>query len=344
MSLTYPPFASSARLALAARNQPPLSPGERGPAVRLLQGGLLARGVALPVSTRNGVPDGAYGPETKEGVRKFQAANNIAPADGIAGERTIGRLDQLLAQSTGPVPPTPLGPPPSPVDRNYEIGTRDPPTGHDPGAGVWNSKPTELSYVALKASIIDVLPHAALVIGIDAARNMAHYLLDNDGTDLTINLEAMVRDVPSARARFEREVAQLQAFVETLPPGSRNSITSKACEVGYNRQGENRNWFFAIGGYSSWGKGIATVTTDADKTPLYDVDFEYKFYDRYNWDAGKSVTFAGITVTDKFMGEFHRQGLAREYDCFGAFKRHFTWRRGQAIPPGQLEASAGRGA
>jgi hypothetical protein len=133
----------------------------------------------------------------------------------------------------------------------------------------------------------------------------------------------------------------MQRFVETLPPGSVNSFTSKNLEVGYNTQVESRNWYFAIGGYSTWGKGTATVSgTKAD--PTYTVDFEYKFYDRYNWDAGKSVTFAGITVTDRFMGEFHRQGLAQEYDCNGSFKRRLNWKKGEAIPAGQLETPGGR--
>jgi hypothetical protein len=42
------------------------------------------------------------------------------------------------------------------------------------------------------------------------------------------------------------------------------------------------------------------------------------------------------------MGEFHRQGLAKEYDCFGSFKRHLTWKKGEAIPPNQLVAPGGR--
>jgi len=133
----------------------------------------------------------------------------------------------------------------------------------------------------------------------------------------------------------------MQTFVERLPPGSVNPVTSKNVEVGYNRQAESRNWFFAIGGYSTWGKGVATVAgTPAAAT--YQVDFEYKFYDRYNWDAGKSVTFAGITVTDRFMGEFHRQGLAREFDCFGSFKRHFSWKKGETIAQDQLDGPGGR--
>jgi len=170
---------------------------------------------------------------------------------------------------------------------------------------------------------------------------MAHYLIDNDGRPLTINLEGMVRDVPSATARFQREVQQMQRFVETLPLGSLNSIRSTNVEAGYNTQSENRNWFFAIGGYTTWGMGSAAVSgTRADLA--YAVDFDYKFYDRYNWDAGKSVTFGGITVTDRFMGEFHRQGLAQEYDCRGSFKRRLTWKKGQIIPGSQLTAPGGR--
>jgi hypothetical protein len=35
-------------------------------------------------------------------------------------------------------------------------------------------------------------------------------------------------------------------------------------------------------------------------------------------------------VTDNFMGEFHRQGLAKEFDMFGAVKKTVKWKKGQA--------------
>jgi hypothetical protein len=73
----------------------------------------------------------------------------------------------------------------------------------------------------------------------------------------------------------------------------------------------------------------------------YELDIEYKFYDRYNWDAGKSVTFAGITVTNKFMGEFHRQGLAMEFDCVGSFRRKLSWNKGEALSTTQLHPNPG---
>lgn len=74
-----------------------------------------------------------------------------------------------------------------------------------------------------------------------------------------------------------------------------------------------------------------------------ELDFEYKFFDRYNWDKGKSVTIFTITVTDEFMGEFHRQGLAQEFDCVGSMRRHFAWRPGQSLSAQQLETPVGEG-
>ncbi|HEY8945831.1 MAG TPA: hypothetical protein VIM73_16295, partial [Polyangiaceae bacterium] len=156
----------------------------------------------------------------------------------------------------------------------------------------------------------------------------------------TIDLEGMVNEVPSARERYEDEVSQAQEFVEKLPAG-RHDITSRQGNVGYNQQAESRNWYFAIGGYTTWGKGVARVVVEGG-TRRFELDFEYHFFDRYNWDAGKSVTFAGITITDHFMGEFHRQGLAQEFDCTGVFRRRFAWKAGERIPASQMHGTGSR--
>jgi hypothetical protein len=84
------------------------------------------------------------------------------------------------------------------------------------------------------------------------------------------------------------------------------------------------------------------VVSDGPKGRQYTLDFEYKLYDRYNWDKGKHVTIFRIKITDEFMGEFHRQGLAQEFDCHGSIKRQFTWQAGQAIPPSQFARPSGR--
>ena len=77
------------------------------------------------------------------------------------------------------------------------------------------------------------------------------------------------------------------------------------------------------------------------------LEFDYEFYDRYNWDTGKQVTIPpntdwGVTITDQFMGDFHRMGLAREFDMTASVHRRFSWRRGQFIPHDQLYPPGGR--
>jgi len=69
---------------------------------------------------------------------------------------------------------------------------------------------------------------------------------------------------------------------------------------------------------------------------------QHVFFDRYKRDKGKSVDIAGITMTDQFRGEFHRQGLDQEVDCVGSFNRRLKWTAGGSIPTGQLHVPGGR--
>ncbi len=345
MSLKHPPFVASERIRKAAANSPPMSYGEQGYPVAILQGALIDLGYKLPISTqKTGNPDGRYGKETKAVVTQFQVDKKLPGKDGVAGRDTIARLDALLMAKKGAPKSTPKPPvPPPPSNRHYMIGTRDPAIKPDVGAGAFNSVSTEVSMTVLKQTILEILPprgfSASTFIGLDAAAHMKHYL-DASGMTYTINLESMVDSGPTARGRFRNEVRQAQKFVETLNIGT-HSITSKSAESAYNYKNESKNWFFAVGGYSTWGKGSATVQVSGSVRE-YELQFEYKFFDRYNWDTGKSVTIAGITITDKFMGDFHRQGLAREFNMIGSIKRTFRWQHGKTIPEEQYRRSGGR--
>lgn len=340
MPLKYPVFAGNKTIQNASRNSPPLKKGARGLGVALLQGALIDLGYRLPHSTqKSGSPDGVYGKETYGAVWQFQSDRKLKK-DGVAGKNTIGALDRILSAKISPVPKKiPKAPPAIPKSREYKIGTGDPHVTRDPGAGVWNSKPKSASYVALKeAIIVEVLPKAYVLIGDDAVKHLMHYFR-NRGTNYRIDLEGMVKEVPSAGKLYELEVAQVKAYTEVLPVG-KHFITSKRAQGGYNTKAESKNWFFAVGGYSVWGKGQAIVK----KGPAgneFELNFEYKFFDRYNWDAGKKVDIFGIEITYAFMGEFHKQGLAREYDEIGSFKRRFTWKAGQTIPAGQYHPRRG---
>ena len=343
MALKHPILAGNARIKQAAENSPPLAQGETGTGVSLLQAALLDLGYKLPTSLRKtGAPDGIFGSETHSVVMEFQRKESLAKKDGIAGRDTLERIDARLLAASPPKIPVPASVLP-PSTSEYQIGSADPAIRHDAGAGPWNSRPKTALALVQRECVLEILPprgvSAGILIGEDAARHMKYYL-DGSGRPLIIDLESMVRNVPSARKRFLNEVSQAKTFVEALPAGT-HAITSKRGEGGYNSKSESTNWFFAIGGYTSWGRGSAKITRGA---PLreYELAFEYRFYDRYNWDAGKKVTIAGVVVSDEFMGEFHLQGLAQEFDCVGSIKRTFTWKQGQPIPAVQLQGPGGR--
>lgn len=347
MTLKSTAFRGNQRLEKAADNNPPLCQGETSNGVALVQAALITLKYMLPISTtkKHGAPDGIFGEETKSAVMAFQTDQKLK-ADGIAGQKTIARLDSLLPLAPlpkplklpkpappppvkpGPKPVTPPSPIPSkpapiPISSDFKIGTDDPKITPDRGAGPWNSKPKEVLTAAKYVGILQVLGPAYVLIGDDAVKHMTRYL-NNWGTPLTIDLEGMVSEVPSAKVRFDTEVERIKIYVEQLPPGIYD-VTSIHAVNGYNRQSESKNWFFAVGGYSVWTKGKAKITGTG---PSHDcsLELEYKFYDRYNWDGGKSVTIAGIVISDEEMGEFHREGMAQEYDEVGSLRRTLHWK------------------
>ena len=360
-------FRNSARVTRAAANNPPFFKGEAGNGVMLLQAALIKLGHPLPVSTsKKGVPDGILGSETEGAIRAFQSKHKLS-VDGDAGRQTITLLDELLAKAEKParrrpprvVPPPPPGPRPGPPpapppgpspsppaftppsDPDFKVGTDDPPTSPDAGAGAWNSESYEVTTLAAYAAINHpaFLAGAVAFIGDDAVTHLRHYM-GNTGRPLNVDVAGMVNEVPSGKTLFETVVALIKAYIEKFPAGAYN-MTSKHTWGGYNRQSESKNWYFAVGGYSVWIRGRATVT-GAGAGKSYVFEGRYKFYDRYNWDGGKSVTIAGIRITDEQMGEFHREGLAKEYDEVGDCGVRAEWRHGEAIPPGQLRPAGSR--
>jgi hypothetical protein len=157
---------------------------------------------------------------------------------------------------------------------NYKIGTSDPTVGYDPGAGIWNSKSKTMKMRVLKTKIMEHLPFAYPVIGDDAVKHMYHYFA-NSGTTYNIDLQDMVNDVGRAKDLYEDEVIKIKQFVNTLPVGTHN-ITTDAVATGYNDKSQNWNWFYAVGGYTAWIKGVAKVEQDKSGKRKYRLDYEYK--------------------------------------------------------------------
>jgi peptidoglycan hydrolase-like protein with peptidoglycan-binding domain len=106
-------YANEPRLQDAFRNNPPMSYGETGKPVALVQKGLIEAGFSMPLSTKKPMiledgtilPDGIFGSETFSKVKQFQRAFK-KDVDGIVGKQTLGELDDLAAQITPNTPPT----------------------------------------------------------------------------------------------------------------------------------------------------------------------------------------------------------------------------------------------
>jgi hypothetical protein len=360
MSLKSLSFRHSERILRASRNSPAFSQPEFGHGVAVLQAAFISLGWQMPVSTRKkGKPDGIFGSETKSVVMAFQAKNTLK-VDGIAGAKTIARLDELLAKieprPQPPKPPSPIPAPPTPPptdtpatppappsaapfvppsDPEFEVGNGDPHLNHDVGAGPWGSVPSRLTTRVLWEGMTDLhfIGAASVFIGDDAVAHLMQYN-SNTGSDYQIRLSNMYNEVPSAKKLYDTLAQKLKIYVEKFPVGN-YAITSKRTWGGYDYESESKNWFFAVGGYSAWIKGNVTITMNGpNKSYLF--NGEYKFYDRYNWDGGKHVTILHITITDETMGEFHREGLSKEYDEFGSCLVKFQWLDGTTIPASQL--------
>jgi hypothetical protein len=325
--LKFKPFADSTAMNSVARGKVSIRFGAHGHSVGLLQAALMDAGYKLPKSSRRGSPDGVFGPETAAALKAFQTKAGLT-ADAIAGGKTITALDILLAPKTAPPPPKPT-PPEAPAEPSvYQMGNSDPSLQHDKGAGRWRSQRPTAMMAWAKVAVLMRISDIGALLGRDAARHMEHYL-GNSGQPYTIDLEAMVRDVPSAKDALAEEIQAAQMYVEGLPPG-RYEIAATTTQAPYNKDTESKNWYYAVAGYVSWGKGIATVSEVSGRRE-YALDFEYKMYDRYNWDHGKSAEVFGITIRDDMVGDWHRQGLAQEFDMFGSLKRKLTWKQGDRI-------------
>ena len=206
----------------------------------------------------------------------------------------------------------------------YKKGADDPKINADGGAGRWGSMAAPADAKVLAGMIFLAVTHLRAILP-NAADNLAHYF-GNTGADHTIDLQSMINQAPSAKKLYWEEQNKAMDFCETLPNGIQE-ITSSKSSIGSISGAESKDWKLAIGGYNAWGKG--KVTRDGDSFVLH---FEYKFFDRYNWDKNRDPINlgAGLTVTNEDLAMFHQMGLAKEYNNYGSIKKTLIWQKGQA--------------
>jgi murein DD-endopeptidase MepM/ murein hydrolase activator NlpD/cell wall-associated NlpC family hydrolase len=99
--------AAPAAPSTQSNSSPLLREGDKNDQVKHLQEQLIKSGV----TTVNGQPftaDGDFGPNTRKAVETFQAKHGL-DADGVAGPKTFGKLNELVPQVGPPAPNTAAG-------------------------------------------------------------------------------------------------------------------------------------------------------------------------------------------------------------------------------------------
>jgi hypothetical protein len=175
---------------------------------------------------------------------------------------------------------------------------------------------------------------AAELIYQDAGAHMLHFL-DNTGSTYTIRYSTLISDVQSARTVRNTEIDEALAFSETINKDDFD-ITSTSATTGYATKTESANWYYAVGGYSAFGKGRVKRCNEN-----YKMTFTLKFRDRYNWDTGKGVTINGIVIPDTSLGRLHAVGIAQEFNMVGEVTYIIKWKKGQRTNSGAV-ATGGR--
>jgi WXG100 family type VII secretion target len=251
----------------------------------------------------------------EEASRPFRdrLAVNLALA-GAVGGRDQGEL----------APPPASSPPgqPGSGDGSGGHGATGPPTGAD-----WETHRT-MSSAALLARLR----------GYDITASHMEHFLGNSGQSLPVDVDRMMGDMPEFRTAVEQQfrqeiwgAAQQEIAARYTGEPLQFQVSTGWRSDYYPSQDKYPNWYYGVGGFSYSQTAAVTVTPGADGGPVVTINSQVHMFDRYNWDAGKSVTIpssgvswiddrtiAGDYIPDTEMGHLHQTGIAQEYELYGA--------------------------
>ena len=133
------------------------------------------------------------------------------------------------------------------------------------------------------------------------------------------------RDAVKALAQNEAAVAY-----KKIPAAGGSKAFSSSWESFYATKDMSWNWFFAIGGFSYSVTGVVTRSSKGAS-----LEYVTHIFDRYNWDAGKSVDIGPFHFEDTELGHLHLVGLAREYTVRGStgVNKVKSFKPSKVIPP-----------
>lgn len=207
----------------------------------------------------------------------------------------------------------------------------DPPQPADgDGIGPYNSKGAGWKDRLNKVKFFTIAAAAGEIGLTNAERGMRHYL-GNSGDDLNVAPGPMMNDLPEFR-KAAQALAQNEATkaYRAISAKSGSKAFSSKWDTYYATKEKSWDWFYAIGGFSFSVTGVVTKKSGGGS-----LKYQVHIFDRYNWDAGKSVTIGPFTFEDRELGELHLKGLAREYVVRGSSQVNEvdSFKPGTVIPP-----------
>jgi hypothetical protein len=190
----------------------------------------------------------------------------------------------------------------------------DPPKPADgDGIGPYDSKDAGWRDRLSKAKFFTIAAAAGEIGLTNAERGMRHYL-GNSGDTLNVAPGPMMKDLDKFRDAAQA-LAQNEATkaYKAISKASGSKAFSSKWSTYYATKEQSWDWFYAIGGFSYSVTGVVTKSSGGGS-----LKYKIHIFDRYNWDAGKSVDIGPFHFEDRELGELHLKGLAREYVVRGS--------------------------
>lgn len=249
-------------------------------------------------------------------------ARDTRASDARDGARTTGR--ETVRPRLGDGPATGVEVTPGAGIPGFPPPPAAPRTGD--GSAMHGSAAAGVGDHVTEATFYRVADGADAIGLSNAARHMRHYL-GNSGQTLWVDPARMAADMPRHAAildaAFQRDVvavARARVAADWTGETMTFRITTPWRSDAYATKADSQDWFFAVGGYSYAHTAAVTVRPDAQGRPVISIEASRHIFDRYNWDEGKAVTIAGVTVNDRQLGRLHEAGLAREYEVRGTMR------------------------
>lgn len=252
-----------------------------------------------------------------------------ADGDGVSNEVAAGTDPQEADSDEDGLPDgaeAALGTDPNVFDQEFPLpGVPDPPPppAEGDGSGEHGGRDAGIGD-RIAEQLAGALATAAEVLGhTDAARHLRHYLA-NSGENLEVDTERVIADVAAAQAQVDAQLDGVladhaDAIADAAASGERVVIPfTTEWGVATADQGSEANWFYALGSFSLSQTGVIVVEPGPDGQPVVRVEYQTHLFDRYNWDAGKSVTIGPVTIEDQQLQDLHETGLAQEFDVYGS--------------------------